>query len=353
MKIFKNINKSFLSILFFVLNIGILVFLILTDKDLKQNPMPGIGNFNHYIIFIAVIFMLLYMFMDIIKTYILIKFYTGRKMIWLSIKTTVIGKYYDNITPTTTGGQPFQIQTLRNKDISGIHSSGIILIKFFMFQAVFFVYGFMSLLINIIFDVKYDVFLYIAFAISLSLNFIIPCIVYYLATHKHTTGRIMYFFLIIGEKLHIIKSKKKTIRKLLNLSSKFSSTFDLLKKNKRKLITIVILTFAEIAFFLLIPFILYIGYNPGIITNPNFIWTFGNFMCSYLFIYFVMSIFPLPGGTGAAEFGFKWLMAGLFFDETITAIVLWRGITYYLPLVIGLFFIIHNVIGKFKSSRPQ
>ena len=37
---------------------------------------------------------------------------------WLAVKTTIIGKYYDNITPFSMGGQPFQMYYMAKSGLS-------------------------------------------------------------------------------------------------------------------------------------------------------------------------------------------------------------------------------------------
>jgi uncharacterized membrane protein YbhN (UPF0104 family) len=67
----------------------------------------------------------------------------------------------------------------------------------------------------------------------------------------------------------------------------------------------------------------------------------------YLFVYFVVSIFPLPGGTGAAEFGFTWVFSTFFTQATLPlSVVIWRSVSYYFPLFVGF------GITIFDSIRP-
>jgi hypothetical protein len=61
----------------------------------------------------------------------------------------------------------------------------------------------------------------------------------------------------------------------------------------------------------------------------------GIFMTSYLnvIVYFA----PLPGAVGFSEFFFSYLFQSLFggYSQTIAPQLIWRGVTFYLMLIIG------------------
>lgn len=347
----KSKKKSIWSILFLILNIAILYYLVATDEQL-QGSVEGFASFHFYILAIALLFMLVYLFIDVVKIYIMLKFYTGRKLPLLSLKISLLGKYYDGITPFAAGGQPFQIYSMTKAGIGAIQSSGVILIKYFMYQAVFFIYGTAALIVNYIVGLDFEPIYFILFIVSLLINFILPFAVFYLATHKHATGKILNFFLNIGVKLRIVKDKETVFHKVHDTVDKFSEAFHILKENKKKMLQLVFLTLLEIAFYILVPFVIYISYHPAILIAPNFLPVLIKFSSKYLFVYFVMTIFPLPGGSGAAEFGFKWLLEPYFLNGTVSiAIIIWRIITYYFPLLTGVVVVIKDTVHKFRIQK--
>ena len=352
----KTLKRTLISLLFLLLNVAIICYLAATDNEMKGD-ISGLSLFNFNIVIIAVVFMIVYIIIDIIKSYILIKFYTGKRMPLLSIKASLLGKYYDGITPFSAGSQPFQIYILNKHNINGIHASGIVLIKFFIFQLVFFIFGVLCLVVTAITRTSYGIGYHILFIVSLAINLIVPCMFYYLSTHGNITGKLLNFFLNIGKKLHLIKNKDEFNQRVHDRANRFAIAFIQLKAHKIKVLKIFILTFVEVALYILIPFILYISYNPGILTSPELIKTIIKFSSAYLFIYFVISIIPIPGGSGAAEFGFKWLMETYFVTNMVSsvsiAIILWRSITYYFPIIIGVFIMVGDFLLNFRKSKSH
>ena len=59
-------------------------------------------------------------------------------------------------------------------------------------------------------------------------------------------------------------------------------------------------------------------------------------MCASAFIQLIMTAVPLPGGTGGAEAGFVLFFKPELGALTTAAVVLWRALAYYLPIVFSL-----------------
>lgn len=341
------------SVLFLLLNIGILVVLVATDEQL-QGSAEGFRQFRFSIVGIAILSMLIYIAFDVLKIYRLIFYYTKKKELLLSIRIAILGKYYDGITPLASGGQPFQIYHLTKKGISGAHASGIILMKYFVYQMVFCVYGFFCVIYNLAVRAQLQTIHYILAIIAILINFAAPFIVFLFSTHESAAQKLLGFVLNIGIKLRLVKNPEEVKQNVHDTVSQFAVAFDELKKDWRKLLELFLLSFIEIAFYIIIPFIIYISYNPAVINDLSVFATMMRFSCAYLFVYFVMSVCPLPGGSGAAEFGFLWMMRIFFNDSSVSiAIVLWRVITYYFPILWGFIIVLKDTISQFSKARSK
>ena len=65
---------------------------------------------------------------------ILVRHKTGVWNFRLGLRTTIMGKYYDNITPLSSGGQPFQIFYLKKDGVPLGVATGLPFISFFLNQ---------------------------------------------------------------------------------------------------------------------------------------------------------------------------------------------------------------------------
>lgn len=350
----KKKNKNYLSILFLLFNIALLFYLVATDEQLQGSAAGGFQQFQLPILGIAVLFMMIYIAFDVIKIYRLILYYTGRREVLLSIRISILGKYYDGITPMATGGQPFQIYEMTKRDISGAHSSGTILMKYFVYQMVFCVYGFFCVVYNLIVGAQLQVIHYILAILAIIVNFAMPFTVFLFATHEKAAQKLLGFVLNLGIKLRLVKKPDEVKENVHNTVSQFVVAFDELKKDWRKLLELYVLSFIEIAFYIVIPFVIYASYNPAIFNDLSVFATMMRFSCVYLFVYFVMSVWPFPGGSGAAEFGFGWMMGSFFPQSSVSlAIVLWRVITYYFPIAWGFCIVLKDTISQSLKTRSK
>jgi uncharacterized protein (TIRG00374 family) len=73
----------------------------------------------------------------------------------------------------------------------------------------------------------------------------------------------------------------------------------------------------------------------------------------YYLLFLAIAVMPTPGGAGFAEGGFFILFANLFAEAAIVpAVLLWRGITYYLLLFCGgIASVIDSVAGMSKKKK--
>lgn len=96
------------------------------------------------------------------------------------------------------------------------------------------------------------------------------------------------------------------------------------------LLKVIVLTFCQLLFYYLIPYfiMLSLGY-----TNANVVMI----VSLHVMIVMIISLFPIPGGSGGAEFSFESLFHSYITSSSkmVLAMLLWRLITYYFGLIAG------------------
>ncbi|MGN1066262.1 MAG: lysylphosphatidylglycerol synthase domain-containing protein, partial [Candidatus Fimimonas sp.] len=128
-------KKRWLSTVFFVAVIALTVVLMyqLSESAASGNEKTLTEILAHVRVdyaLAAVAVLLTMMFLDSMKYFIIIHATTGKFRYAMALKTGLWGKYYDNITPFASGGQPFQVHYLYKKGFTGGESTAIISIKF-------------------------------------------------------------------------------------------------------------------------------------------------------------------------------------------------------------------------------
>ncbi len=75
-------------------------------------------------------------------------------------------------------------------------------------------------------------------------------------------------------------------------------------------------------------------------------------MAALLVVYLLLPLSPTPGGSGAAELGFAALIGSQSTHGSLLGgIVIWRILSYYLPLLVGAFFVGKDLESGFETTH--
>ena len=145
----------------------------------------------------------------------------------------------------------------------------------------------------------------------------------------------------IGSKLKFIKDIEKTTESWNEKLEEYNESGTLLKQNKRLFLECVFLNFVSLIVFYIIPYFIFISLNHDIGFMQVFV--------SSAFILLIGNFVPIPGGSGGIEFGFlEFFKAFLSPGPLKSALIIWRGITYYLGVIIG-----GILLGFFKGDEKR
>ena len=262
----------------------------------------------------------------------------------LAFETAVLGKYYDYLTPSGAGGQPFQIWNFRSKGYSSGASSAMPLASFVTMQFGFVLLALCVFLFN---NGAIDtVGIKIAAYVGLVFYSIVPILVVLSAISPKTVARIVSFFVRIGGKLRILKDPARTQARAENALKRYSDSLKYIARSKPLLIALFALSIVYQAAICSIPFFVVNAFGGKL----------GYFdalsMC--VFVYASVTIVPTPGNAGAAEGSFYILFNQLDTSGLFWAMLVWRFLCYYAFLLMGLLiYAVHAVERLFRARRAQ
>lgn len=345
----KKKRKKILNISSFALNIIILaVVLIVQLSGNAETVIAPSVNWNFIGVLIGVVAVLI--LVDTLKIFIMIKTSTKKSRPFLAYKTSALGRYYDNITPMSTGGQPFQIFYMNKRGIRGDVATGIPLVKYIMWQITYVIICTFALIFN---SIKYgsatNAIVTTVAWIAISVNIAIFMTVVLLSVSKKIGPRIVIGVLKLLSKMHIVKNYQKTFRKVMRFVLNYQKTFKTLLKNPFVLILELLLAAADIIVYNLIPFIVCLVFVPKAAMGDITIFkTFIQGIICSLTLAFV----PTPGSSGGAEGVFVLIFGGLFEGNVFWPLLIWRIATYYIYLIQGLFVLVYDfLIGNRKAEK--
>ena len=259
-----------------------------------------------------------------------------------AIKTTMIGQFFNNLTPFSSGGQPMQIYYMSKQNFDIGEASSILLMKFIIYQGALIIYTGLLLILRLTFFVNNVSQIGYLAILGFSVNLIVILALIAIGFFPTITLKISTWTIHLLHKMHLVKQKEKTIAKVTTQIQEFHEAFHVLLTKKRVLVRAIGLTALQLTAYFLIPFCICMALH---ITSTSVI----SVIAASAFVLMVSSFVPLPGASGGAEGSF-YIFFGIFIVNPAliaVAIVIWRVITFYLPLIVGIFFC------RFNSAQTK
>lgn len=310
---------------------GVGIFWFEVRKLNLQQLWQNVVHLHFGWLLIALVCMLLSWMFEAFVVQIFLKGRTKYFPFHNAIRVPLVEQLFNNITPFASGGQPAQLVALMRSGVEAGRASSVLLMKFVVYQGM--------VLINFIFTmvVGFDqvaakfsalaLFIALGFVLHVSVIAMLLLVMYDYKFTKKVVG-----WLIIPVRWFVNDKRAKQIKH--NLDDKIDSFYQeslYLKREKKKVFYASVLTLIQLLFYYSVPYfvILALGY-----TNVDFV----RVLVMHVMIVMIISLFPIPGGSGGAEYSFKTLFATFIpsASKLVLGMLLWRVFTYYLGMFMGI-----------------
>ena len=336
----QNTKKSkILNIVFFIINIavvsGILAYQLTNEEWV---PISGL-RINVPALLVMILLLALVVLMETLSISYLLKQSTGKWRMGTSYKVAQIGRYYDSVTPMSSGGQPFQISYLKSRGVPLHTALSVPLAKYVFTQLGWVLISFVSLIVSWV-DKSYGTFVSITSIIGFVLSFAILAITVFLSCCKTVGKKLVVRVLKILYKIKIIKNYDKQYEKITKYISEFQDVMKQYAKSPKDFIVMTIICLLRQFFNYAIPFFIVKFFTPGIGGEMFF-----KLMVMTVLVDLASSFFPLPGGTGMNEISFTAAFGAVVGQSNllIWVLILWRTCSYYFYLVQGVCLISYDM----------
>ena len=303
---------------------------------------------------------LVYILIQTLMFYVLLKDITGRKKFGLAYDVAVVGKYYDNATPFAVGGQPMQIVRLTKSGISAGTATSIPIIKMILNSSVnmvlavlFFLFGVPKIPATSAFNNLLLTLLIILGVIGLIITVIIVVFTFLAGAGGLISRSFISGIVRIGYKIGIVKNYRQTLKKVLDQLKEYKISFKFMWKKKKMLFKMLILCAFECLSYASLTYFVTRAFMSSMEMDH---FTFLIICIAQYYVCSMASCFlPLPGGTGLMEISFIFLFGMMVGDNIVWALLAYRILSYYMILVHGftheLFTITKNVIKNRKRRE--
>lgn len=327
--------KKTISVLFIILSAIMTIAVIFGNNDIFE-IYKVLKSIKMGYILIAVVSIFVFWFLESYMIYSLITTFTDKKKtyktFWLAVKTTMIGQYYSNITPFASGGQPVQLYVMKDNNVPLSGGMAVLVSKFLLFQVGITIYSLILAIYRINMIISYTNKISLFILTGLSINVVMLSIIVLIALRPKILISFIEKTFGFMYKHHLIKDIDSKLAKAHKFISEYENSIGKLKKNISLTLTMFIITFVQLTAFFSITFFIYKALN---LDGASIL----EIICLQSFLYMAVSFIPTPGTAGVSEIGFVMLLGHIFNSNIVgTALILWRGISYYFSLVFsGLF----------------
>ncbi len=332
------------TLIIFISTIFVLWLLLKNDY---QNIINSILNANVFWLFITIIVFFLYFLFDQLCFYNILKTYKKDINFRYVLYLGIITKFFNGITPLSTGGQPLQVYEMHKKGISVSNGTNIVIQNYIVFQIIFMLYSCLAIILNntLHLFVKSPLLTNLTI-IGFIANFIILILLMLISFSKKFNKTIIVNIINFLAKLKIVKNKEKQTKKWTETCDEYYKNGQELRKNKATFIKCCFYQIISLFLYYLLP--IFIAIAIGCANNLTIIST----IVAGTYIYLMSCFIPIPGATGGTELGFHGFFANFVKEPSLSALlILWRFTTYYAPTIIGalIFNIGNNTKKELKS----
>lgn len=329
--------------IFVVVNVVVIAYTAVTEFSNPPEELQFTFGFNNVLFLLAGIgCMLLALALESFKYITMMRNLGVKVSPKAAFQTAALGKYYDNITPSGIGGQPFQIYNMHTMGYSNGVSAAMPLTSFLTMQI-----GFVILaLIVLIFKsdaigelVGVRIIAYIGVICYMA----VPFAIILFTISKKTAIRLITFLINLGAKVRIIKDPEKSINGVLKSVGEYNDSIVMMSRKKWLLVKLLVMSFIYQLAISSIPFFVLLAYNG----SADFIDT----VAMTVYIYCAITVIPTPGNAGAAEGSFYLVFSQLDPTGLFWAMLVWRVICYYGFIVIGIGIYGYNAIAARRNRK--
>lgn len=256
-----------------------------------------------------------------------------------AFETAALGKYYDCVTPSGAGGQPFQIYWLHRLGYPAGAATAMPITGFLTMQA-----GFILLAVVTFIAYRSVELAAIRYTAYLGLLFytLVPALLVVFSRSPGTAEAVVKGVLRLGARLRLVKEPDALLARIMAKLTEYHDSFSVLSGRGRLLTALVLLSVLFHAALCSIPYFVLKALGGAV--------SFGGVLAMTVYIYAAVTVVPTPGNAGAAEGSFYLIFSAPGIPGVFWAMLIWRLLCYYSFILIGAAVHVMSALSARKTS---
>lgn len=324
-------KKNILNALLLIIVTGLVLYFSL--KDDFFTTIHEIITLNLFWFIIATCAFLTSLWLRSYSMYFMVKKYHQDYTVKKSHRLILLTQFFNAVTPFATGGQPFQVYTLKKDGIKIADGTTIIVQNFIVYQIALVLLGLIAVGSNYFFHIfKANPLLKHLTTLGFMINVLVVLVLFIVIFAKKFNDTVIRWLLNVISKFNFISTerKEKLLLKVEDTTRRFYTGGKNLLQDKKLFILTIILNLIGLTCLYLVP--LFILYAMGDYTSVSpFI-----AVISSAYVMLIGAFVPIPGGTGGLEYSYIEFFGNFLHGGKLRAsMLLWRFVTYYFGMFIG------------------
>ena len=335
-------KKQGKNIIILLLVTFLVLYLIM--KDDFSTKLNLILSMNKWWLLCAVLFILAYWLLQTISLHAITPDNDEKPSFWMLLKSTITCNFFSAITPSATGGQPFQIYFLKKNGLHLGTATNLVVSQSTFYQIALVIFGTIAIILNYFFNFfPNDLVLKKLVIIGYVVNVLVIILLVFVSRSKKSSNFLCMKIIKLLHKIKLIRNINKAEKKAENTIEKFYESSLTLRGNKKVIIKGVLYNLLAFTCLYIVP--LFVFYALGNYGNINAI----EVLVSSAYVMLIGAFVPIPGGSGGIEYAFINFFGFFIAGSKLMAIpLMWRFITYYLSIFVGAIVLVLN---KNKGER--
>lgn len=337
-------KKILLSILYILLNIGIVIGIGLLDANIKKPVADDFASLQFIWLVAILACIALSLALDTLGFHLMIAYVCGKKPKFMrTVRVMLIGRFYNGLTPSSSGGQPFQIYDMMKWGASAGQASSILTAKFMAYSFAMTFLGIVAFALGVGPSLLVAPWLPPFAAVGMLISLGIPVFLYFFATSGSIMHNVSLKIAVVLQKLPFIK-KRDWAERAKVFAADFQKSIYMFRQKPLYFSKVVFINILELVVWALVPYCVCLAFGAPVKLSVIEV------SATYMLLQLAVFYFPTPGAGGATEGAFYALFSAFVSSKVIYAsMILWRFSTYYLILVAGAIMI--AVIGALKTRK--
>lgn len=340
----KKRNKRILLILFIALNAAVIAWTAFSEFQGTEGAekFQNVKVRAEYLIPAAVLMVLAVVF-ETAKYAVVMKKTCGYVKWKLCRRTVLYGRYYDNITPSGIGGQPFQIYYLAKNGVPNGESAAITIAGFLSMQFSFIL---LALLTGIFGRdlIESDV-VRVASYVGMLFYSLFPVLILFFTFFPAFSEKLTRGVVSLLAFLRLVKNKEERSESFIRNVEGYSTSLREFIKNGWTCAVVMALGLLYQIALCSVPYFVILAFGGEI--------SFLSCFVTIVTIYAAITFIPTPGNAGAAEGVFYAVFSVLTSGYIFWAMLTWRILVYYAYIGIGIFLTVLESIEKKRAVKGE